>query len=62
MKRWKRVIIALLVLIILGAGGIFGINAYVVNSNEDRILCSVDSTWTWDLHYSSHLRSKQINF
>ncbi|MCQ4638373.1 YdcF family protein [Anaerovorax odorimutans] len=41
MKVWKKVLLTILVLVVLMAAGILGINGYVVKSTDDRILCTV---------------------
>ena len=43
MKRWKKVVVILLALMVLGVAAICGINAYVVNSTENQLICQVNT-------------------
>ncbi len=43
MKLWKKALLVLLIVAAAGAGTVFGINGYLVNKVDDRILCRVET-------------------
>lgn len=43
MKLWKKILIVILALAVLGVCAVFGINQYVITAAEDQILCSVET-------------------
>lgn len=60
MKLWKRIMLAVLALAIIGTAAVFGINAYVVNSVEERIVCEA-RTRELDLPSEEVRRLKRLN-
>lgn len=43
MKVWKKLILALILLAVLGVAAVFGINSYVIHASGDRILYKASS-------------------